>query len=395
MLLPRPHDEKNIKDAIERSPAVALIGPRRCGKSTLAGVIAKQLTGTVHRFDFEDSRTIEAFRNPYFVLENLTGLIVLDEIQRRPELFPALRVLIDQKKDRRFLIIGSASPDLLRQSTESLAGRIAYVELPGFTTETIAPEHHRTLHLRGGYPESFLAKNDAESVVWRNDLVKTILERDLPQSGFRVPSQTMRRFLTMLAHNHGHPFNASDLGRNFGASYHTMRHHLDILSGILLIRQLQPWFMNTRKRLIKTPKAYLRDSGILHALLGVKVEEDLLGHSIVGMSFEGFVIEQAAAILALREHECFFWALQSGAEVDLVFQSRGKLFGIEAKFSDAPAITRSMHTAIESIPLEHLFVVHPGEGTYPAHEKITVTGLQNLRSALTERRVLSSTSQKS
>jgi len=364
------------------SPVVALLGPRQCGKTTLAKQYANRLTGMqVHHLDCEDPRVISRLENPMMALESLTGLVIIDEIQRRPDLFPVLRVLVDGDPSRRFLILGSASRNLLSQGSETLAGRISFVELGGFSIRDIDPTGYRPLWMRGGFPRSYLAKNESSSSQWREDFIRTFLERDIPNLGIRVPASQLRRFWTMLAHYHGQILNASEIGRSMGIADTTVRHYLDILTGTFLIRQIQPWFYNTKKRLVKRPKIYFRDSGLHHALMSIRQEQDLIHHPRLGASWEGFALEQALSLLQLREEEVFFWALHSGGELDLLFQAKGKLWGVEFKYTDAPTINRSMRSALQELDLAHLWVIYPGDEIYSMDHNVTAAGLNSLEKA--------------
>lgn len=362
-------------------PVVGILGPRQCGKTTLAHqFVAQYPRSSIHFFDLEDPRDLAKLDNPMLSLESLTGIVIIDEIQRRPELFPVLRVLVDRNRDAKFLILGSASRELIFQSSESLAGRIGYLELGGFSLDTVPPEDLKKLWVRGGFPRSFLAGEPAKSFQWREDFLATFLERDLPNLGIRIPATTLRRFWMMLAHYHGQIFNASELGRSFSATDTTVARYLDILSGTFMMRSLQPWHYNTKKRLLKRPKIYFRDSGLYHTLLSIQNEKELLSHPKLGASWEGFAVEQVIQHLNLRQEEVFFWGVHTGAELDIVFQKRGKLWGIECKYGDAPRLTRSMHSALEELSLAHLWVIYPGKDPYPLGEKISAIPLQNLSS---------------
>ena len=365
----------------KHSPIVAVLGPRQCGKTTLARQFAKlHPPEKIHFFDLEDASAVAKLDNPSLVLEPLKGYVIIDEIQRRPELFPALRVLVDKQPSTRYLILGSASRDLLAQSSESLAGRISYVEIEGFSLDTLPDAPVRKLWVRGGFPRSFLSKNDEASFEWRQDFITTFLERDVPRLSLKIPAKTLRRFWTMLAHYHGQIFNASEIGQNLASSDSSMKRYLDVLSGTFLVRQIQPWSYNTKKRLIKRPKIYFRDSGILHALLFLKTPDDVLSHPKLGASWEGFALEQAITHLALREEEVFFWGVHTGAELDLLFQSRGRLWGIEAKFNEAPTVTPSMLSAVSELSLAHLWVLHPGKDGYAMHPRVSAVPLHGLSS---------------
>jgi hypothetical protein len=325
----------------------------------------------VVHLDLESQPDVRRLENPELALGNFRGLVILDEVQAMPELFNVLRVLVDRPRNRaRFLILGSASPDLVRRVSESLAGRVEFVELAGFDLRETGGDTWERLWLRGGFPRSFLAESEGDSLAWREGFMRTFLERDIPQLGITIPSAAMRRFWTMLAHYHGQTWNASEVGRSMGLSDKTVRAYLDILTGTFMVRQLQPWHENIGKRQVKAPKVYLRDSGLLHSLLGVPDRDSLLGHPRAGASWEGFALEQV--LRAVGPPEAFFWATHNGAELDLLFTLRGRRLGVECKFSEAPTVTRSMRIALEDLGLDHLWVVHPGRHGYPVHEKITV-----------------------
>jgi predicted AAA+ superfamily ATPase len=314
-------------------------------------------------------------------LESTSGLVVIDEVQRAPELFPVLRVLADRRpKSRRFLLLGSASGDLLRQTSESLAGRIAFLELPPFSGFEVAD--HDRLWLRGGFPRAYLARSTNAAFGWLDDYVTTYLERDIPSFGLRVPAQALRRFWLMLAHFHGQIVNFSEIARSLGVSDKTVRHYLDVLSSTFMVRQLQPWHENLSKRQVKAPKIYFRDSGLLHALLGIRSKQSLESHPKLGASWEGFAIESVIRELSLRSEEAFFWATHAGAELDLLTFISGKRHGFEAKRSDAPSMTKSMHVALADLQLEHLWVLHPGNGEIRLHERVTAVGLDDISAKL-------------
>ena len=368
-MTPRANYMAQIETALRRSPVTALLGPRQCGKTTLARLFGDRLAATY--FDLESERDVRRLANPELVLGELRGLVVLDEIQRLPALFNALRVLVDRPDaDTRFLILGSASPHLVRGVSESLAGRVEFIELAGFDLSETGVEHWRRLWLRGGSPRSYLAESDADSMAWRDGFLRTFLERDIPQLGIATPAAAMRRFWTMLAHLHGQTWNATELGRAMSATDKTMRRHLDLLTGTFMVRQLQPWFQNVAKRQVKAPKVYVRDLGILHALLDVPNEAALLSHPKVGASWEGFVIEQV--LRALRPANAWFWAAHGGGEVDLLVTIEGHRVGFEVKFNEAPTVTRAMHNVVDTLQLEHLFVVCPTPHAYPVVERISV-----------------------
>jgi uncharacterized protein len=352
---------ERLRGRLKSNPAVVLLGPRQCGKTTLALQLEGRAEGGY--FDLENPADLARLSQPMTALEPLRGLIVIDEVQRRPDLFPILRVLLDRKSVRaRFLILGSASPDLLRQSSETLAGRIATIEMSGFTLDELHVEAADRLWLRGGFPRSYLARTEQVSVAWREDFIRTFLERDLAQLGVRIPAGTMRRFWTMLAHYSGGIWNASEIGRSLGEAHTTVRRHLDALSDALVVRVLEPWFENLGKRLVKSPKIYVRDTGLLHGLLGIGSRTELERHPKVGGSWEGFVIEQLLAQLA--QPKAYYWRTQAGAELDLLLLHKGKRLGIEIKRADAPALTPSMAIAMEDLKLHRLYVIYPGSRRY-------------------------------
>lgn len=357
-------------------PVVAILGPRQVGKTTLAGQYAESSPGPVHTFDLERPADLRKLADPMLALEDLTGLVVLDEIQRLPEVFPVLRVLADRpRRKARFLVLGSASPELLAQSSESLAGRIAYLELNGFQPAEVGPKLIDRLWLRGGFPRSFLARSDAASFTWREEFVRTFLERDLPQFRVTTPATTMRRFWTMLAHYHGQIWNASELARSLGQSDPMARRYLDVLANTLVVRVLQPFHVNLKKRQVKSPKVYIADSGLLHALLGLPTTDALRGHARAGASFEGFAMTAVIEALEARPHECFFWATFSGAELDFLVQRGDRRVGFEFKLSSAPELTPSMKIALADLGLRHLWVVHAGKDVIRLAPQVTAIPL--------------------
>jgi predicted AAA+ superfamily ATPase len=361
-----------VQRRLKTSPAVALLGPRQCGKTTLAKAIAAQTRSTY--FDLESPTDLARLSQPMIALEHLRGLVVIDEIQRHPELFPVLRVLLDRKPTRaRFLLLGSASPDLLRQTSETLAGRVAFVEMSGFVQGEVAPRDLDRLWLRGGFPKSFLARSDQQSLAWREDFLRTFLERDLAQFGVRVPAATMRRFWTMLAHYSGGIWNGSEIGRSLGEAHTTVRRHLDVLSAALVVRVLEPWFENIGKRQTKAPKVHIRDSGLLHSLLGITDRRSLDGHPKLGASWEGFIVEQILA--SLDPVQAYHWRTQAGAELDLLLFHRSRRIGVEIKRADAPRITLSMRSAITDLGLDALYVVYPGSARYTLSDHVEVMPL--------------------
>ena len=364
-----------LRIAIGRSPVTALLGPRQCGKTTLARQLVEQQQSTF--FDIESLPDRRRLQNPGLMLGSLTGLVVLDEIQEMPGLIQVLRVLVDRSENRaHFLILGSASPEVIKSASETLAGRIEFIELQGFDLSETGADTWDTLWLRGGFPRSFLSNSEKDSLAWREGFIRTFLERDIPQLGINIPAVTMRRFWTMLAHYHGQTWNGAEIGRSMGLSDKTVRSYLDILTGTFMIRQLQPWFENLGKRQVKSPKIYFRDSGLLHSLLDIPDRHILLGHPKVDASWEGFAIEQALQIL--HSNAVYFWGTHAGAEIDLVFHHQGRRYGMEVKFSEAPSLTPSMRIAVSELNLEQLWIVYPGNEVYPVTEKITALPLTKL-----------------
>ena len=372
----RPEALRLIERLLRRSPVVALLGARQVGKTTLARLHARRQRRPVAFFDLEDPVDVARLAEPMLALRGLQGLVIIDEVQRRPELFPVLRVLVDRERPRlRFLLLGSASPELLRQSSESLAGRIAYLRLGGFSLDEVGAGRPDRLWLRGGFPRSFLARSEADSAAWRRDLVATYLERDLPGLGVTIPAATLGRFWSMLAHYHGQLWNGSELARAFGVGDTTVRRYLDLLTATFMVRQLPPWHENLGKRQVKAPKVYLTDSGLLHTLLGVATREHLERHPKVGASWEGFALEQLLRRLGARDDECFFWATYAGAELDLLVVRDGRRLGFELKRGDAPRLTPSMTIARDDLRLDRLDVIYPGEATYPLGDRIRAVPL--------------------
>ena len=366
---------QQIQDALARSRVVTLIGPRQCGKTTLARQLVP--ADSANYFDLEDPVSLARLDQPMTALQDLHGLVVIDEIQRRPDLFPVLRVLCDRTPlPARFLILGSASPDLLRQSSESLAGRLETVTMSGFSLAEVGAEAQAQHWLRGGFPLAFLAGSDQESAAWRKSFVQTFLERDLPQFGINIPAQTLLRFWTMLAHYHGQVWNAAELARSLSISQPTVRRYLDTLVGVFMMRQLQPWHANLGKRQVRAPKVYFRDTGILHHLLGIRTQHDLLLHPKLGASWEGYAVEET--LRAVAPDEAYFWATHNGAELDLLLIKDGRRLGVECKRVDAPRLTASMHIALQDLALDHLVIIYPGARAYPLSERVTVAPLAQL-----------------
>jgi predicted AAA+ superfamily ATPase len=354
---------------------VLLAGPRQCGKTTLARQFVSP--SSVNYFDLEDPLSLSRLGEPMAALSGLSGLIVLDEVQRRPDIFPILRVLVDRDDNpARFLVLGSASGDLLRQTSESLAGRLEWVTMGGFTLREAGGEATSTLWLRGGFPRAFLAHDEATSLAWRSSFLQTLLERDFPQWGVRTSAIALRRFWTMVAHYHGQTWKATDPARALDVSGPTTRRYLDLLTDSFMVRQLQPFHANLRKRQVKAPKVYVRDSGLLHQLLGITSIEGLLSHPKAGASWEGFAVEQ---VLAAEPHDdAWFWATHQGAELDLVLRRGDTLFGVECKRTDTPRVTPSIRIALDDLGLDRVAVVYPGEKRFSLTDRVEVVPLQEL-----------------
>ena len=364
-----------LKNALKRNRVVVLVGPRQCGKTTLARLLLKE--DSLNYFDLEDPASLARLDEPMTALGSLRGLVVIDEVQRRPDLFPILRVLVDRDDSpARFLILGSASGDLLRQTSESLAGRMERVIIGGFTLDELGADADQKLWFRGGFPLSYLAPNDADSESWRKSFIQTLLERDFPQWGVRVPAVALQRFWATVAHFHGQTWNAAEPARALGVSESTTRRHLDILTDALMVRQLQPYHANIGKRQVKAPKIYVRDSGLFHQLAGIGSIKGLMTHPKVGASWEGFVIEQV--LLTVGHDEAFFWATHQGAEIDLVLRRGSGLLGVEVKRADAPRMTPSIRTALKDLELERVVVVYPGTKRYPIADRVDAVPLSAL-----------------
>lgn len=367
---------------LRTSPVVAILGPRQIGKTTLAREIARTWAGRTTTFDLEDPRDIARLADPTIALAPLRGLVVIDEIQRRPDLFPVLRVLADRdRRPARFLLRGSASPSLLKQSSESLAGRIAHVELRGFGLSDVGSRWER-LWLRGGYPRPYLARTDEESQRWRRDLIRTFVEQDLPQLGITIAAGVIYRFWMMLAHYHAQIWNGAELARAFGIAESTVRRYLDLLANTFMVRVLPPWSENIGKRVVKTPKVYIADTGLLHVLLDIPHARALQSHPKIGASFEGFALQEVVRALRARPDQCYFWATHQGAELDLLVVQGARRRGFEFKRTDAPGATKSMHIAIQDLNLESIDVVHAGNETYPLSAKIRALAISRLTTDL-------------
>ena len=372
-MIERNSYREQLKTALSRSPVVALLGPRQCGKTTLARAIA-EFWERADYYDLESIQDQTRLQNPEMELGMAEGLVVIDEIQEKPELFGLLRSLVDRPSCRAtFLVLGSASPMLVRGASESLAGRIEFVDLTPFGVSEVGYENLRNLWFRGGFPRSYLALNERDSSAWREGFIRTFLQRDLPQLGITIPAPAMRRFWTMLAHYHGQTWNASAISRSMGVSDKTVRSYLDILTQTYMIRQLQPFYENIGKRQVKAPKIYFRDSGLLHSLLSLTEASAIMGHPKVGASWEGFALEQS--LIALRQPEAYFWSAYSGGEIDLIVEREGKRYGIEFKYSESPRIPPSIRSHAAKLKLEHVWVVCPAKKGFNVYDNVTVTSI--------------------
>jgi predicted AAA+ superfamily ATPase len=377
-VIPRPEDLSEVRRLLARFPVVALLGPRQSGKTTLAHQVAKA-GGAVERFDLEEPGDVARLSDPTLALKPLRGLVILDEVQRRPGLFEVLRVLADRRPlPARFLILGSASPELLRQSSESLAGRIAFHTLEGLRLGDVDARRLDRLWLRGGFPRSYAAGSETQSLEWRRAFIRTFLERDIPQLGIRIESSRLSRFWSMLAHYHARTWNAAELARSLAVSEGTVNHYLEILEKALVVRSLKPWHENIDRRQVKAPKVMIRDSGLLHALLGIPTLRDLERHPLLGASWEGFVLQQAAAQVKADPSEVFFWATHGGAKLDMLWVKGSRRIGFEAKRTSAPQATKSLHSAISVLGLSHAYVVHAGPKTFPLARNITAVAAERL-----------------
>ena len=378
-MIDRELHARQITGLLKRFPVVAILGARQVGKTTLAASIAPTLSDRISPFDLENPSDLARLADPMLALQEPKGLVVLDEVQRRPELFPVLRVLADRKPVRtRFLVLGSAAPDLLRQSSESLAGRIAYYELPGLAVREVGFEHADRLWVRGGFPKAFLARSDRESMEWRQAFIRTFLERDLPALGVNIAADTIRRFWSMLAHHHAQLWNASEIGRSFGVADTTVRTYLDKLTDALVVRQLKPWHENLGNRQVKSPKIFIRDSGLLHALLNLPTKRDVEGHPKLGASWEGFIIDQLVQQLGVSPDETYHWRTHQGAELDLLVVRGGLRLGFEVKRTVAPTLTPSMRSAIHDLKIKSLTVVHAGDQTFPLAKQVQAVAFRDV-----------------
>lgn len=378
-MIARTRHRDAVTALLMRHPVVAIVGARQVGKTTLARQIGEEMGAPAARFDLEDPRDLARLADPMLALEGLRGLVVLDEVQRLPEIFPVLRVLADRpERPATFLVLGSASAELLRQSSESLAGRIVYYELTPLRMDEVGAPQLDALWLRGGFPRAFLAQTERESAEWREAFVRTFLERDMPQLGFRMSAITLRRFWTMLAHYHGQTWNYSEFARAFGVSDMTVRRYLDALASAMVVRLLPPWHENIARRQVRAPKVYVADTGLLHTLLGIETLEELMGHPKVGASWEGLALEEIARRLGAAPDQRWFWATHGGAELDLLIVRGGRRLGFEVKRTSAPRLTPSMRIALRDLKLDELVVVHAGRDTFPMAPGIRAIPLARL-----------------
>ena len=378
-MIERTREVQTVRKLLQRHPVVGVIGARQVGKTTLARALSASGKGPSFYYDLENSEDMARLADPMLVLKELKGLVIIDEIQQQPDLYRVLRVLVDRpRSSSRVLLLGSASPELIRRSSETLAGRIFYHELGGFFLDEVGVENTLQLWLRGGFPRSFLVRSHSESDEWRRGFIRTFLERDLPQLGINIRSTTMHRFWTMLSHYHGQVWNGSEFGRSFGVADTTVRNYLDLLTSALVVRQLQPWHENISKRQVKAPKVYLADSGLLHTLLNLRTLKDLEGHPKVGASWEGFAMEQVVRRLGARRDECYFWATHGGAELDLLVVRGQRRWGFEFKRTSSPKVTPSVRSALSDLHLRSLDIIHAGETTFPLDKKIRAVALTRL-----------------
>jgi predicted AAA+ superfamily ATPase len=378
-MIDRESHLKALESLLSRHPVVGIVGARQVGKTTLARVLADRRKDKVHYFDLENPDELNTLREPMMALKRLRGLVVIDEVQRLPEIFQVLRVLVDRPRTpARFLVLGSASPELLKQSSETLAGRILYHKLGGFSLDEVGMDRGERLWLRGGFPRSFLARSDKESDEWRRGFIQTFLERDVPQLGIGIKAATLRRFWMMVAHYHGQVWNGSEIARSFGVSHTAVRNYLDVMTSALIVRQLAPWHENIGKRQVKSPKVYVADSGLLHSLLKCVNRDDLEAHPKMGASWEGFVLNELMRRLGASDDECYFWATHAGAELDLVVVRGTKRFGFEIKRTSVPRVTPSMRSALDDLGLERIDVVHAGDRTFPLAERIRAVAFSRM-----------------
>ncbi|MFO7810265.1 MAG: ATP-binding protein [Candidatus Delongbacteria bacterium] len=378
IMITRSKEIKIIRRLLRDFPVVGIIGARQVGKTTLAKQIVESLDEQSTFFDLENPEDQARLTDPMLALKDLKGLVILDEIQRKPDIFPVIRVLADKKSDKlKFLILGSASPELLKQSSETLAGRVYYHQLHGFSLEEVGDEDKKKLWIRGTFPRSFLASSQETSYTWRQSFIRTYLERDIPQLGIKLRAERLYRFWNMLAHYHGNTWNASEIGRSFGVADTTVRNYLDLMTATFVIRQLLPWHENIKKRQVKSPKVYISDSGLLHNLLNIRTHDDLMKHPKVGASWEGYIIEELIKKLGVERQDCYYWATYSGAELDLLIVHGSKRLGFEVKLTTSPKITASMKSAISTLHLSNLDIIYAGEKSYRLSEKIRALSIND------------------
>lgn len=372
-MIERKKELNRLTELTRKYPATAILGPRQVGKTTLARALKCD-----HWFDLENPRDAQRLSDPLLTLDPLRGLIGIDEIQHQPALFPLLRHLVDQHPEQHYLLLGSASPELVRHSGESLAGRIAFHQLRGLSLAEVGINNWHQRWVRGGFPKAFLADCESDSLDWRQNYIQAFLERDIPNLGIHIPAATMRRFWMMLSHYHGQLLNYSELGRSFGISDMTVRKYLDILQGTFMVRLLQPWHANVGKRQVKSPKLYLTDSGIFHSLQGIDNWNQLEAHPKLGSAWEGFALEIASKAIGQADESLFFYRTHAGTELDLLWQANGRWWGCEFKYASAPTVTPSIRNAIEDLGLAHVWIVHPGTETYPLAANVSALPIQAL-----------------
>lgn len=378
-MINRPEILKKVKSALNRGRVVALLGPRQCGKTTLARTLLP--ADSTNYFDLEDPVSTGRLAEPKNVLSSLKGIVVIDEVQRKPDLFPILRVLADRKPSKaKFFILGSASGELIKHSSESLAGRLTRVLIGGFSLNEVGPRLFDRHWLRGGFPRSFLARSEKESLEWRKDFIQSLIERDLPSYGMSLPPVTLHRFWAMLAHYHGQVWNAAEPARSLGVSEMTIKRYLDVLSGLFMVRQLQPWYVNIKKRQVKSPKVYIRDTGILHYLLGIQTMKDLLEHPKFGASWEGYVIEEILRVC--EPDEMYYWRTHTGIEIDLLIRKGRKMYGVECKRQDAPQMNLSLKSALQDLKLDRIAVVYPGDKKYFLADRVAAVPFRDVQGGM-------------
>lgn len=375
-MIDRPEYSMRLATQLHENPAVAMLGPRQCGKTTLARTLNFE-----DFFDLESPKDLARLTAPEIALSRAQGLVVIDEVQRKVELLEIIRVLVDRPDSKaKFLLLGSASPSVVRNASETLAGRVGFVDLFGLNINEVGSSSYENLWIRGSFPKSFTAESNESSLRWRQNFMRTFLEKDIPQLGITVPSETLRRFWTMLAHYHGQIWNSAEFARSLGNSQNTARSYLDILTGSYMVRQLQPWFENIKKRQVKAPKVYVRDSGLLHSLLSLESYDGVMSHAKLGASWEGFVIEQILSVTDTKDY--YYWATYSGAEIDLLIMKNGLRIGFEIKYTDRPSTTKSMRSAMSDLHLDEILVIHPGQDSFQLDATINAVSIKDLTSTL-------------